>query len=162
MEPSSLTSAHLETVNLRHTVPREQRQAVRLRRVVEQYSLTFGKSTPSIMQTRSKEPRSLRPLPSSLRAHIRRLSSLTALERREIEALALSALQSLPKPESGPVIPHKRSNIRLHIPVQGQRRVLALRNLALDVCDLIFGLLAVELDDARAAAGRIGLAGGFL
>jgi hypothetical protein len=46
--------------------------------------------------------------------------------------------------------------------VQGQRRVLALRNLALDVCDLIFGLLAVELDDARAAAGRIGLAGGFL
>jgi hypothetical protein len=45
--------------------------------------------------------------------------------------------------------------------VQGQRRVLAFRDLALDVCDLVLGLLAVELDDTRATTGRVGLASSF-
>ena len=113
------------------------------------------------MSARLKEARSLRPLPASLRAQLRRLRSLTALERREIKALAVSTLQSLPKSKGTSVIPHKRSDIRLHIPVQGQRRVLAFRDLALDVCDLVLGLLAVELDDTRATTGRVGLASSF-
>lgn len=43
--------------------------------------------------------------------------------------------------------------------MQSERGVLALRNLALDVRDLVLGLLAVELDDARAAAFGVGFAG---
>lgn len=46
--------------------------------------------------------------------------------------------------------------------MQRERRVLALRNLALHVRDLVLGLLAVELDDARASTGGVGFAGCFL
>ena len=97
-------------------------------------------------------------LPSSLGTKLIRLDSLTSLQRRESERLTLATLQSLPAPEGLPVIPNKSTHVRLHVPVQCQGRVLTFRNLALDVCDLVFGLLAVELDDARAAACGIGLA----
>lgn len=96
-----------------------------------------------------------------LRPQLPSLNSLTALQRRERKRLALPTLQPLPKPKSPAVIPHQRPNIRLHIPMQRQRRILALRNLALDVCDLVLGLLAVEPDDAGACAGGVGFAGCF-
>lgn len=98
-------------------------------------------------------------LPSSLSSQLRSLDSLTALKRRERKRLTLPPLQTLPQPKSLLVIPDQCSNIRLHIPVQRERRVLALRNLPLHVRDLVLGLLAGELDDAWAAAGRVGLAG---
>lgn len=45
--------------------------------------------------------------------------------------------------------------------MQRQGCVLALRDFALRVCDLVLGLLAVEPDDAGACAGGIGFAGRF-
>jgi hypothetical protein len=97
-------------------------------------------------------------LSASLSAQLIRLDSLTALQRRESESLTLATLQTLPAPECLLVVPNKSTHVWLYVPVQRQGRVLALRDLALDVCDLVFGLLAVELDDTRAATCRIGLA----
>lgn len=45
--------------------------------------------------------------------------------------------------------------------MQRQRRILAFRDLALRVCNLVLGLLRVEPDDARAGAGGVGFAGRF-
>ena len=96
--------------------------------------------------------------PSSLGAQLIRLNSLTTLQRRESERLALTTLETLPATERLPVVPDKSAHIRLDVPMQRQSRVLALRNLALDVRDLVFGLLGIELDDTRATACGIGLA----
>jgi hypothetical protein len=97
-------------------------------------------------------------LPSSLGTQLIRLDSLAALERRVSERLTLTTLQTLPASVRLLVVPNKSTDVGLHVPVQRQRRVLALRDLAFDVCDLVFGLLAVELDDARTATSGVGLA----
>jgi hypothetical protein len=46
--------------------------------------------------------------------------------------------------------------------MQCQRSILALRDLALHVCDLVLGFLALELDDARATSRWVGFGGCFL
>jgi len=96
-------------------------------------------------------------LPSSLGAQLIRLDSLTALQRRERERLTLATLQTLPASVCLPVVPNKSTDVRLDVPVQCQGCVLALCDLALDVCDLVLGLLAVELDNTRAATCGVGL-----
>jgi hypothetical protein len=124
---------------------------------VETHDIRFRKESSSPCLSWASPP----VLPSSLSSQLRRLDSLTSLEWRERERLTLSTLQTLPKAESLLVIPNQRTNIRLHIPVQRKRCVLALRDLALHVCDLVLGLLGVKLDDAWAATSGVWFSGCF-
>ena len=100
------------------------------------------------------------PLPTSLSLQILLLHRLTPLQRRKLK-LIHSALQALPPAITIAIRPHQRTNPRLHIPMQTQRRIRPLRNPPTHVRDLIFGFLIAELHDAGASAVGVGFADSF-
>lgn len=96
------------------------------------------------------------PLPARLRLKVVLLDRLAALERRKIK-LVQPALQALPPPIRIAIRPDQRAHPRLHVPMQVQRRIAPLRDLARHVRDLVFRFLVVEAHDARTGARGVGL-----
>jgi hypothetical protein len=122
---------------------------------LSQHPLTIP-SAPSLLRAPPLLPLpNLQPIPLSalLSLQILRIDLLRA-NLRERKRLAPPALKPLPHAHRLPIRPRQRANPRLHIPAQLQRDVLPVLQLARDVCDLVFGALALEVQFAD-GVGRL-------
>lgn len=97
-------------------------------------------------------------LPTLLGLEVLLLGRLAPLQRREGEHLTLPTLQACPPSKIDLVRPGQRAHPRLYIPLEVQRRIAPLRQLARRVRDLVLGFLAAELEDPRLRAFWVGFA----